>query len=187
MSYDPSEKPTGDVKIPIINYPLINSLQIKYFLKNIHSKNLSKYKFKEDPDYNTKIFRDLGYMISEIEKHFNINLNNRTVRVPRNWREVIEYKCSVSKIKSFVNKSKLKNLIMDKSEVREAKFVCIKHTALIGIVDTITNEDIFVKLIDTDTGIINNLPQRYTLEELDSFIPKFVESSDDSWKKSFTE
>lgn len=76
---------------------------------------------------------------------------------------------------------------MNKSDLKEGRFVCIKNSALIGIIDTITNEEVFVKQIDSDTGIINDLPEKYNLDELDIFIPKFVKPTVDSRKKFWME
>lgn len=90
---------------------LISSLQIKYFLKNIHNQNIKKFVWKNNDGNEldkTKIFHDFNFMVSEIEKHFSIDLNSRTVKVPRIWKEIIEYRCSMSKIQSFINKTKNK-------------------------------------------------------------------------------
>ena len=76
---------------------------------------------------------------------------------------------------------------MNKSDLKVGRFVCIKNSAVIGIINTIANEEVFVKQIDSDTGIINDLPEKYSLDELDIFIPKFVKPPDDLWKKSFLE
>lgn len=91
-----------------IKNALINSLQIKYYLKNIHSHNL-KLTLKKNDKLDSRVFYDLGFMINHVENVLKVDFQNRCVLVPRNWKEIIDYSCSIKKIKSSINRKKKKN------------------------------------------------------------------------------
>lgn len=104
--FDRTQHREPDIKEVLIQKDaLINSLQIKYYLKNIHKQNL-KYKLINNGEFDNRIFYNLSFMIVQIENELNVNLDDQCVKVPRNWKEIIDFRCSIAKIKSFLNKSK---------------------------------------------------------------------------------
>lgn len=104
--FDSTQHREPDIKELLIRKDaLINSLQIKYYLKNIHKQNL-KYKLINNGEFDNRIFYNLSFMIVQIENELNVNLDDQCVNVPRNWKEIIDFRCSIAKIKSFLNKSK---------------------------------------------------------------------------------